>query len=53
VRCDVTKQVWEFTFILVMEGSTKEEALASALDYMAEQPMEYSKAELLEQREEV
>jgi hypothetical protein len=46
-------QVWEFTFILVVEGSTKEEALAAALEHLTEQPMDYSGAELLEQREEV
>ena len=52
----MAKQVWEFTFVCVMEGESKEEAFQAALDYMAEQAgkreLEYSGAEFLSEEEE-
>lgn len=46
-------QVWHFTFACVMEGESKEDALASALAYLQEQAergtLEPSTATLLEE----
>ena len=52
----MSHQVWEFTFVCVTEGESKEEALHAAIQYMAEQAakgeLEYSGAEFLEERDE-
>lgn len=44
-------QTWEFTFMVVMEGESKEEALDAALDYLRIQHIEPTESELLEEGE--
>ena len=44
-------QTWEFTFMVVMDGENKEEALEAALDYLRNQPVEPTNSELLEDNE--
>jgi hypothetical protein len=52
----MTVQTWEFTIICVMEGKSREEAFKGALQYLAEYAakgeLEYSGAELIEERGE-
>jgi len=52
----MSRQVWEFTFICVTEGESKEDALRGALEYLAEKAakgeLEYSGAEFLEESNE-
>ena len=52
----MTIQTWEFTFICVMEGQSREEAYQDALRYLAEYAargeLNYSDAELIEESEE-
>lgn len=45
-------QTWEFTFMVVMAGESKEEALEAALDYLRNQHMEPTDSELLEEVDE-
>ncbi len=50
------KQTWEFHFICVTEGESKEEAFQAALQYLSEQAakgeLEYSGAEFLSEEDE-
>lgn len=42
-------QTWEFTFMVVMDGASKEEALDAALDYLSNQHVEPTNSQLLEE----
>ena len=42
-------QTWEFTFMVVMDGENREEALEAALDYLRNQSLEPTNSELLEE----
>jgi len=44
-------QTWEFTFMVVMDGANKEEALEAALDYLRNQYAEPTESQLLEERD--
>jgi hypothetical protein len=45
-------QTWEFTFMVVMDGENKDEALEHALDYLMNQHVEPTNSRLLEETED-